>query len=215
MAILPPPEGTRAAPRLPDPCRAPVDWHLGSVDRRFGLSVGEVKQAVEEAAQVWETEAGRTLFRYTPGRGMVIALAYDGRQALHQELRRLDSEVVQRRSQYERTGVRREYAEATERYNQIVERLQGRHSAVLLTETGNDGVQLRVVNRELTVFTFGSYEELVHLLAHELGHSLGLGHLYTQEALMHESYRHHDVTYPPRLHKADLVALNRACGPFS
>ena len=70
-----------------DPCRSPLAWHIRSVDPRFGIPPEELRQAVREAAGVWEAAAGRPLFREDPAAGMAIDLVYDQRQQLAERRR--------------------------------------------------------------------------------------------------------------------------------
>lgn len=67
------------------------------------------------------------------------------------------------------------------------------------------------VRRTLTVGLFGSREELVLILAHELGHALGIGHVPAEGAVMAETYRQDHFAPPVRLSAADRAALARQC----
>ena len=63
--------------------------------------------------------------------------------------------------------------------------------------------------KEINVYTFVSQEELTLVLAHELGHSLSLGHVETPQSLMY--YLMKDQPSPPTLSNEDMAAFRTAC----
>ena len=67
------------------------------------------------------------------------------------------------------------------------------------------------IRRTLNIGLVGGYEELVLVLAHELGHALGLDHVHHPDAIMAAAYRHGRTPYPVRLHPADREAFRRQC----
>lgn len=52
----------QAEPLLTPPCTKPIAYRIGSIDERFGVSESVFTQALTQAAQVWNTEAGRIVF---------------------------------------------------------------------------------------------------------------------------------------------------------
>lgn len=85
--------------------------------------------------------------------------------------------------------------------------LAGRPPFVAGTYTGS-----RFGDRTIDVYHAGSYEDLVTVLAHELGHALGIGHVADPQALMTET-RHTEATgRAVQLTEADREALQAACG---
>lgn len=67
--------------------------------------------------------------------------------------------------------------------------------------------------REITVFEFHDARDLTLLLAHELGHALGLGHVTEPAAVMHAVEGGQSVE-PLDLAAADLAALKTRCRRF-
>ncbi len=66
-------------------CPAPLTYRIGTVDKEFGLSEGEVRMAVADAESLWEAASGKNLFTYDPEGTIVINFTFDERQALTEE----------------------------------------------------------------------------------------------------------------------------------
>ena len=58
----------------------PVDYSLGSIDSRFGISQERFLEIAEEAIKVWEDAAARDLFQLNQNGTMKISLVFDWRQ---------------------------------------------------------------------------------------------------------------------------------------
>ena len=71
--------------------------------------------------------------------------------------------------------------------------------------------------RRIEVYRAASYDELVVVLAHELGHALGIGHVDEAGAVMHATLHEGGLLKPGRdrpleLSAADRAALAAVCG---
>jgi hypothetical protein len=74
------------------------------------------------------------------------------------------------------------------------------------------GGRVAGISREIRVYRFASRDELRLIIAHELGHALGLGHVATDDAIMSEEY---DTGVHPEgidgLDSADAALLAARC----
>jgi hypothetical protein len=76
----------------------------------------------------------------------------------------------------------------------------------------------RAQGRRISIFRAEGYDELVWILAHELGHALGLGHVEEAGAIMHpllheQAHPGGGRARPVELSAADHAALVAVCGP--
>src|ERR1700676_4743037 len=62
------------------PCEAPIEFQIGTLDPRFGISRGDFRSAIEQASDAWGTAANRQLFKYEETGELKINLVYDTRQ---------------------------------------------------------------------------------------------------------------------------------------
>jgi hypothetical protein len=74
----------------------------------------------------------------------------------------------------------------------------------------------RESGRRIEVFRAESYDDLVWVLAHELGHALGIGHVdepgAVMHAMLHDDHAAHAAGKPVMLGAADHAALLAVCG---
>jgi hypothetical protein len=62
--------------------------------------------------------------------------------------------------------------------------------------------------RSIDIYEYQNHDQLVRVLTHELGHSLGIGHLEEKDAIMH----YINISKSIKLTDADKSALKAACG---
>lgn len=66
----------------PKPCSQPVQYVVGSIDGRFGITSDHLAAAAKQAEAVWEAPTGLNLFDLSSSAKLKINLIYDERQAL-------------------------------------------------------------------------------------------------------------------------------------
>jgi len=90
------------------PCNAPIQYTIGDIDGRFGMSRSEFLFVLNMAEEVWEKPSGRDLFVYSvSGASMPVHFIYDQRQATTAKLRELDVAVDRSVASYNK--IRAEY----------------------------------------------------------------------------------------------------------
>ncbi|MDB5239367.1 MAG: matrixin family metalloprotease [Candidatus Parcubacteria bacterium] len=78
------------------PCTVPIQYKLGSIDPRFGISSSELLDDIHRAGGLWSDAIGRQLFEYNPQGSLTISLIYDKRQETTQQEVVLNSAITQK-----------------------------------------------------------------------------------------------------------------------
>lgn len=66
----------------------PTTYSIGQFDERFGISKEDFLSDINKSIGIWETAAGRKLFKYSPNGKLKINLVYDSRQNLSDQLKK-------------------------------------------------------------------------------------------------------------------------------
>lgn len=78
----------------PTPCAEPIEYRIGVLDPRFGVSEAKLLADLEQASSVWEEAQGGTdLFVYNPNAALTVSLLYDERQEITQQEKALASKI--------------------------------------------------------------------------------------------------------------------------
>ena len=213
-----------------EPCARSLPWRVARVDPRFGIGTATVEGVVERAASLWEAPVGRRIFVRDSVGGFPIRFTYDERQAEGVERRAaervlrdaLDSLETRRRALDtlgpEAVAAREELERLARDHEARRRALQERWGpvegeAARYTEAVHAvGDRIVAVDREIRVYRFDGPSDLERIVAHELGHALGLGHADVEGAIMGERL---DLaggsSAPPALHPADVELLRARC----
>lgn len=110
---------------IDQPCSKPLEYAIGNIDPKFGVSQDEMERLAAQAADVWNKAQGRALLQYNPAATFKINLAYDDRQAqseaatqLEQNLQSLEATDKTLTQQYSSLSL--EYKKKIDAYNSDV-----------------------------------------------------------------------------------------------
>ena len=110
------------AERVISPCIQPIQYSIGTFDRRFGVTYISFLSALKEAENIWEKSSSLDLFNYSPEHATLpIHLIYDRRQQVTQVLDTIKGTVETDKAVYGRLTsqygrLKYEYADLKDSY---------------------------------------------------------------------------------------------------
>jgi hypothetical protein len=219
------------------PCSStPYSYRIGDVDPRYGISQEKFRDLAARAEFLWETAVGRDLFVYDPNGGLPLNLVYGQREMnrkrqveiksrikelvsaaqeavsemeeANETLRRLDDEDLRKTVVFDAyldwkdKSIRLldEASSLVAESNELAEQLEHSVMGILHRENGD----LKYID----IYHGISDDEMVRILAHEFGHTMGLPHL-VEPGVMQEVSSLHE----PRLSTYDIGAAQTTTVP--
>ncbi len=269
------------------PCAAPIVFHIGTLDPRFGVSKSEFLDDITKAGGIWDTAINKKLFVYDPSGSLTINLVYDTRQQTTQAANVLKTDInvtkqtassakqayLSSQAKYQQTenAYKAEVADFTQAqtaYNAHVdywnakggapkdeyEKLTAEKAALALKQSSieakrqevnqladqtnalvakyntfvdNINEKVHMINsdglagtefeegvyfsdrdgRKIDIYQFDNQTAFVRVLAHELGHALGLAHNENPTSIMSPVNQSKSLVLSPQ----DLQELKTAC----
>lgn len=215
---------------LDRPCAHPITYKLGQFDARFKISRQDFLNSSRQAETIWEKPTAKNLFDYSTQGKLVINLVYDYRQQATDRLRGLGLQIETSRESYDAMVAKYKLLlaqykqnpsnELVDTINALVNNINRLAAQLNLTvanyntigasrgkEFESGDYEASASGTEINVYEFASQPELTRLLAHELGHALGLPHLDDKTAIMYRL----NTSRNEKLSPADLSALKSLC----
>ncbi|KND47262.1 MAG: extracellular metalloprotease M10 family [Parcubacteria bacterium C7867-004] len=91
----------------PQPCTSVKTYTIGTFDAKFGLSKADFMDAINDAAAVWNTAAGKSVLAYDEQGTIPVSLAYDERQQSVELRESIDAEQETYESKAARVDARK------------------------------------------------------------------------------------------------------------
>lgn len=248
-------------------CNTPIQYRIGKIDSRFGITEEKLKDDITQAGNIWSHKIGKQLFEYDDKARLVFNLEYDRRQGLNSQISDLDNglkeknqelepqiEAYQARgnafekniaqlnadilywnaqggapaAEYEKLKSRqaelqkeadalnalgKELNQSTSQYNTKVKELNKtvKDFNEALADKPEEGLYTQDgLDSEIAIYFVNTQEEIIHTLAHEMGHALGIDHNNNPESIMYP--KTNDVTVPS---PEDQESLKSVCAEQS
>ncbi len=201
------------------PCVHPLPYAIGAVDARFDTTAATVEREALAAATIWNTAEGKPLLAYDTHAALKINLIYDEREASAkqgEDIARAQAALESERAMIEAERTAGNVSPNTfnaqvASYNASIASLNARVSDYNKS-AGHDFKEGEYIQdasgKRINVYEFIGTNQLERVLAHELGHALGLDHNSDPASIMYAENESGNLVPTT----ADLAALRALCG---
>ena len=203
------------------PCVHPVSYAVGAVDARFGTTAAMVEREARAAATIWDTAEGKPLFVYDPNAALKIHLIYDEREANATRGAMLARAQVNLENERVSIEAARDQVHSQQDADLFNARIATYNADIISFNTkvsdynqsaGHDFKEGEYVQdasgKRIDIYEFIGAAQLKRVLAHELGHALGLDHNSDPASIMYAENESGNLVPTT----ADLSALRTLCG---
>ncbi len=227
------------------PCAQVTYYKIGTFDPKFGISKADFLVDAQDAANLWNTEAGHTVLAYGDTATMPLNLIYDNRQqqtnvgvsianqedalsAEKSQVAALQSEYDAKRQQYaadQSAGkdiptLNAEAASLNDLAAQIKSQVDALNAKIDAVNANADTYNAQAGSSfeegefvsvygssRIDLYEFKNNTQLIRLMAHEFGHSLGLDHNANPDSIMYPENTATTLELSPE----DKAALQARC----
>ena len=202
------------------PCAEPITYSIGVIDPRFDIATSSVLREAAAAAAIWNNAANATLLTYAPNGKVKINFVFDARQANADQgaqIARAQAAADAQRSdiEAERGSVTPANAESfnaqVAAYNAMIHALNQQIAAYNASAGGTfrEGEYVSDASgKRIEIYEFVGELQLERVLAHELGHAIGLEHNANPASIMYAQNESGNAVPTAD----DLAALRALCG---
>ncbi|MBI3559220.1 matrixin family metalloprotease [Candidatus Gottesmanbacteria bacterium] len=183
------------------PCDTPIDYRLGELDPRFNLTAGQAEKDIVQATEIWNQTAGKKVFQENPQAKLTVNFVYDERQALSSKIGSLENNL-----NLDKKTLDNQVNDFLQQKTDFETKLAALNKEI--SSWNQKGGVFDGAAKTIYIYLNPSRQVLIHTLAHEFGHALGINHVNNSQAIMYP-YTGNSLT----LTLSDKNEISQVCQP--